>query len=200
MRWLPSQRQMETFESGTLGSGGKFVHFFLPLFVPCYFIQCVTNWTKPLFAALPPSGLQSSLCQSTSIVSHRGRDERLKVLPIVPVWWLKPSHQLRQCLAKCMVSCDWILGESVLSCCLYRPFFFSLCGICCHYLFMCFRRNPTARAFVPALSDLLRGPYSGRSRSITDLSAPGTGVYLTAQLDEWKADICHDLTDIKILE
>lgn len=28
MRWLPSQRQMETFENGTLGSGGKFVHFF----------------------------------------------------------------------------------------------------------------------------------------------------------------------------
>lgn len=159
-RWLPSQRQMETFESGTLGSGegGKFVHFFLPLFVPCYFIQCVTNWTKPLFAALPPSGLQSSLCQSTSIVSHRSGDERLKVLPIVPVWWLKPSHQLRQCLAKCMVSCDWILGESVLPCRSYWPFFFPLCGICCHYLFMCFRRNPAARAFVPALSDLLRGP------------------------------------------
>lgn len=55
-----------------------------------------------------------------------------------------------------------------------------------------FQRNPAAFASAPASSDLLRPlrahahtrTHVGRRRSITDLSAAGTGVYLTGRLDE----------------
>lgn len=199
MRWLPSQRQMETFESGTFGSGGKFVHFFflflflvilysvwlieqnhyLQLFLHLgYKVVCASQRASWAIAAETRGLKCCQLCQS---------DDWNQATSLDNVWLNVWSAVI-----------EYLVNLSFLVAC--TGHFFSLCGICCHYLFMCFRRNPTARAFVPALSDLLRGPYSGRSWSITDLSAPGTGVYLTARLDEWKADICHDLTDIKIPE
>lgn len=43
---------------------------------------------------------------------------RLQVLPTVPVWQLKPVHQLRLRLATCVVCCDFKFRDSVLNSCL----------------------------------------------------------------------------------
>lgn len=91
---------------------------------------------------LHPSGqhaASASQCASSAITV---KTRVLKVLPIVPVWQLKSSHQLRRYLAKCMVSCILILCDSVLCCQLYWyvPSLFI-------YVFQC---NPTAQVFRPA--------------------------------------------------
>lgn len=123
------------------------------------------------------------------------------------------ATELRQCLAKCAVSCDWILCESVLccrSCCLFfslsLPFFDVVFVVviylrlsakpCSFCIRACFIRPFKAHARACTHTHT----HVGRRRSITDLSAAGTGVYLTGRLDEWKADIRRDLTDIKTAE
>lgn len=131
--------------------GRRICAFFVRVlfFLPCYLIQCVwdevnKNHYLQLVLHLDHKVVCASQRAPWAIAAETGG---LTCCPSCQSWWLKLCHQLRQCLAKCTVSCDWILCESVLCCRSCWPFSFFLSFLMWYLLSLfiyVFQRNPAA--------------------------------------------------------